>query len=39
MKLTTRSMEVLTEDEMTQIWGAALRVWAQLPLHAPAAEA
>ena len=38
MKLKTTTMEVLSEDELENIWEAALRVWAQVPLRAPGGE-
>lgn len=38
MKLVTRCMSVLSEEEMEQIWQAALRVWAQVPLRAQGTE-
>lgn len=34
MQLLTRCMSVLTDGEMDQIWRAALRVWAEVPLRA-----
>ncbi|MGD9498354.1 MAG: trimethylamine methyltransferase family protein [Armatimonadota bacterium] len=38
MKLTTRAMQVLSEQEMERIWQAALRIWARVPLRAPGTD-
>ncbi|MEN6404321.1 MAG: trimethylamine methyltransferase family protein, partial [Armatimonadia bacterium] len=38
MQLLTRCMSVLTDDEMAQVWRAALRVWAEVPLRAQGTE-
>ena len=38
MKLKTRTMEVLSEDELENIWEAALHVWARVPGRAPGRE-
>ena len=38
MNLTFQVMQVLNEQEMQQIWEAALRVWGQVPLRAQGTE-
>ncbi|MCE5240458.1 trimethylamine methyltransferase family protein [bacterium] len=38
MHLLTHTMSVLNEPEMEQIWQAALRVWARVPLRVQAPE-
>lgn len=38
LKLASTVMQVLTDQEMEQIWQAALRVWDQAPLRAQSAE-
>jgi len=38
MKLSSTVMQVLTDQEMEQIWQAALRVWDQVPLRAQGTE-
>lgn len=38
MHLLTRTMSVLTDEELEQIWQAALRVWARVPLRAQGTE-
>ncbi len=38
MHLSFRTMQVLNEQEMEQIWQAALRVWDQVPLRAQGTE-
>ena len=38
MHLLTHTMSVLSEAEMEQIWQAALRVWARVPLRVQAPE-
>ncbi len=34
MKLRTHAPEVLSQSELEQVWGAAVRIWAEVPLRA-----